>query len=512
MAKNELLSKLNLKDYNKELELIIEKKDFSSQVKNLLLSMFYKLETNYKDYSIVKQDVSSKESFMKSIMNIIETKCNKVELVKPKQEDLRKFWIYPEEGKIECYQNEYALLHAILDIGNKEFFIPEEYNALKKAIRNLLVMGNELDTKELITNFDGWAWNNNVDKFDDTESYLIYENLRILMGNTFLHEWKRDRRKKDYISDIIKVSQDFWEKFCQYAILKISINSDDKKELKAELNKIEEQLSKMEDKNEFLQEIYKNKKTVSDRIKILDKILNDNYLLKEEFLSRNSELTQEEKIFSISDLEEIIQKERNSCIEEMQRYNYILEPKNYIKKIESLKDKINLIKSAKFEEIDEKTIQKRLLNLQIIFMQCLKQKVENSKTKKEMVDLIYAFRYYLYLPIKINGKMMIIKEVEELKRELEQIGKDIITKSCKLNAIMIINKDISYNFQIIQKILDTKIINLEDIHIIFSKSDADINVEVYDKEMLDRTASIDREKDKEQDFMIKFNKKIKLFA
>ena len=44
MKKKNILSKINLKDYNNEVEEILEKKNFSSNVKNLLLSMFYKIE------------------------------------------------------------------------------------------------------------------------------------------------------------------------------------------------------------------------------------------------------------------------------------------------------------------------------------------------------------------------------------------------------------------------------------------------------------------------------------
>ena len=62
MAK--MLSKLNLKDYNNELETVLEKKAFSIDAKNLLLSMLYKIEVGYKDYKTVKRDVTSKEGFI----------------------------------------------------------------------------------------------------------------------------------------------------------------------------------------------------------------------------------------------------------------------------------------------------------------------------------------------------------------------------------------------------------------------------------------------------------------
>ena len=46
MEKRKILSKLNIdiKDYNNELEKILENKLFSYDVKNLLLSMLYKIE------------------------------------------------------------------------------------------------------------------------------------------------------------------------------------------------------------------------------------------------------------------------------------------------------------------------------------------------------------------------------------------------------------------------------------------------------------------------------------
>ena len=62
MEKNNILSKLNIniRDYNNELEKILENKLFSYDVKNLLLSMLYKIENSYKDYEAVKVEVPSK--------------------------------------------------------------------------------------------------------------------------------------------------------------------------------------------------------------------------------------------------------------------------------------------------------------------------------------------------------------------------------------------------------------------------------------------------------------------
>ena len=67
--KEEIFSKF--KDYNKELEKILEKKDFSKDTKNLLLSMFYKLDISYNDYSTVKRKSKSKQEFLENILENI---------------------------------------------------------------------------------------------------------------------------------------------------------------------------------------------------------------------------------------------------------------------------------------------------------------------------------------------------------------------------------------------------------------------------------------------------------
>ena len=73
MNKNKFLTKLNIdiKDYNNELEKILENKLFSFDVKNLLLSMLYKIENAYKDYETVKVEVPSKREYIEDLLRII---------------------------------------------------------------------------------------------------------------------------------------------------------------------------------------------------------------------------------------------------------------------------------------------------------------------------------------------------------------------------------------------------------------------------------------------------------
>ena len=77
----------NLKDYNNELEKILEKKEFSQEVKNLLLSMLYKIEVSYSDYKKTKVNAVEKEYYLKRIIENIK-ECKKIELVKDKEIDI----------------------------------------------------------------------------------------------------------------------------------------------------------------------------------------------------------------------------------------------------------------------------------------------------------------------------------------------------------------------------------------------------------------------------------------
>ena len=69
-----------LKDYNAELDTILDKKYFSSNVKNLLLNLVYKLEISYKDFEVVKKCVRTKEEFYtnkrEKANNIYKLVCN----------------------------------------------------------------------------------------------------------------------------------------------------------------------------------------------------------------------------------------------------------------------------------------------------------------------------------------------------------------------------------------------------------------------------------------------------
>ena len=77
-----------LKDYNYILDQLLEKKCFRQDVKNLLLSMVYKVETSYSDYTKIKRNNLSKSDFIENIIiKPIRENCNYIYLVNTKDEE-----------------------------------------------------------------------------------------------------------------------------------------------------------------------------------------------------------------------------------------------------------------------------------------------------------------------------------------------------------------------------------------------------------------------------------------
>ena len=181
----DFLSKLNKRDYNNILEEILEKKDFSANVKNLLLNMFYKIETSYNDYSKVKVETATKSQFIEELLYTIENYCSKIRLVRPKSEESKILeeinldaLVNEKEKSIVAYPTEKALLIGLIYLQEKFFVITDDYTLIKKPLSDILFLGNELSMKEVIYDFDGWSWNSNLESKKEILYNLIKRKIK----------------------------------------------------------------------------------------------------------------------------------------------------------------------------------------------------------------------------------------------------------------------------------------------------------------------------------------------
>lgn len=517
MGKEEIFSKFNIKDYNNQLEDILEKKSFSEGAKNILLNILYKMETAYEDYNKVKLGTRLKKDVLEEIIEIIEKDCEKIELVKPKLNEKtklgdKKFAI--EKNKIISYPNEKTVFYGLYHIQDRRFLIKDKYDILKEPMEKLLNNGYIMEREEIIRDFDGWSWNVAKEDIENNIYNVIYQNIKILLGDKFLQECISNINQIDFIDKFEKrisniyneeISEKIIEQIYVISILEnIKESKERQKELIQDRDNFKQLLNKMDNKKEYLQELANNKKAIGKQIKEIDEIINNNKLLRESFIKENEGLKEEEKIFSLSEYADKIQEERRELLVNLKQYSSLMRPMNYVKTKFELKKKLDILEQINPRKNINEQEENAFVELQINFLKAMQEKIGRIENKKKTIDYIYLFRYYKLLYVS-NEKQ--IKDIEKIKEQLTMAEKYLITRACNLKAINILSNNIEMNYKIISDILNTNIIDLDDLNLEFKKKEEKLALNIYDDNMIDRTI----EYKEKADINVKFNKKIKLF-
>ena len=283
MSREEIFSKLNIKDYNNELEKILEKKSFSEGTKNILLNILYKMETAYEDYNKVKVHTNTKKEMLQEMLSIIKKDCEEIELVKPKLNEetkLGKEKYIIEERKIISYPNEKNVCYALYNLNSNKINIDSKYNFLKRPLEKLINSGRVNDTEEIVRDFDGWSWNVLKNEIEDYVYNIVFQNIKILVGNDFLQEQIIKSKQIDFIEELnLRLKINYGEELAQKiikGIYKISILkeiSNDNRKLKEfkKLNTImKRNLEKISNKKEYLQKLADEKKLINKDKKDID--------------------------------------------------------------------------------------------------------------------------------------------------------------------------------------------------------------------------------------------------
>lgn len=537
----DIFSKI-IKDYNNELEIILEKKDFSSDVKNLLLSMLYKIENAYEDYKKVKVNVCEKKQFVEEILETIKDKCDEIEIIKPLSEEGSNLYennmnciVDKENKKIKTFQNEKSILDAILQMRQQDIELNEKYELIEEPIKELLKIGNNMNSLEVIRDFNGWSWDITTIEMKNIIYNKLYQLLIILIGSKIIDTWVNNRKSeetdeipsnvilsskynenygitkkemqehKDYVEEIVsrfyklygkEKTKQFFEKLIQIIILE---NSKNDKEYKAKINKeitqINKELEEMKDNKTFLEELSIQKKKINKQIKDIDTILNDEKELKKDYEKRNKKLPNKEKIFSVSHLKLMYEKQREKLLKEIKTINSKMEPQKFIEIKRNLQEKLEFYKHIQIEEATNKNTVRLLKEIEEIFLKCISEKVEKANEKSELEKIIYELRYYKLIP------PVVTKETDEIERKLIKKASEqkILTKFSEEET----------NYQILKQIFTSKIIDLNEIVYTLKYTKGTLTLNIYDGNTHDETKQI--EITEKTELSVKLNKKIKIF-
>ena len=492
MGKNKILSKLNIRDYNNELEKILENKLFSYAVKNLLLSMLYKIENAYRDYETVKVEVPSKKEFIENILRIIREKALKILLVKPGAPEAKeleqknvKYKVDKENGEIVCFQNEFVMLTALLKLDQTNANLEIPYDYLEEPLIELINQGRLDSMLEVIRDFNGWSWDIVTKEIGDIKGNFLYQNLLLLNGKN-----ANIKKSKKMYNTIIKMS-----------IQKYLANKENEDYIQKfeEIKKAKkERLELFEHKRDLLDKITEEKKEYTKQIEQIDRILNNNELLKKEYYERNKNLPNKEKIFSVSYLVGILEKERKKLLEGIEECNKIILPKEYVEQKSKLEEETRFLESIQID-----IYRNDIVEICKEFLENVKNIIKgiNEENKNKLITWIYKIRYYRYIPISETES---VRDLQELNNLFEEVIRLIIKKLQKFRIWDTFSENQELNYKILKEIFNTKIIYLQSINIQCRFENKVLIVEYYDDTVIDNSLEVHIDS-------VKIKKKFKLF-
>lgn len=509
MESRKIFSKLNIKDYNNELEKILDNKLFSLDVKNILLSMLYKIENAYKDYSTIKIEVLPKKDFIEYLLKIIKDKCFEIEFLKPSQESNepeKNIIIDNEKGKILCYPNEKSLLSAIWYMGEQGIEYEPIYKYTKEAINDLIYIGNNMNQVEVIRDFNGWSWDIAVKEIESISYNILYQSLLMIYGKDISYinidcvpnteeeenilKKERDKKEDEILSALSEVAMKVYMRKHEDVLSHILKTKNEK----------EQEYALFQDKKKFIQVTSDKKKEYSKQIEKIDKIINNTTLLRNEYNKRNEKLPNKEKIFSISHLSERLEKERNQLLEKLKECNKILEPREFVAEKEKKRKEVEFLNHLDLEEKDN--IKESIIQFCKLIIKEMEEKIERIEERGEIIRWIYKVRYYASIPF---NKEKDLKDITELDKDFERIIKLTIKKAQQNKILEVFSEDENLTYKVLKEVFYSKIIDFQNINMVCKYENGILYVQYYDGNSLEKKTEI-------QMNHIKIKKKFKMFV
>lgn len=494
-------SKLLQKDYSEELEEICESKRFEKEAQNLLLSMLYKVDGAYNDYKTVKREVPSKEEFLQIIIDTVRNYCREIEIARPNSElekELAKSRCkiveeepdnkYNKEQKVIFFPNEKVVLYSIIKSGMEK--INANLNLKDKAILASVQIGRCISDSEVIRDFNGFSWSQIISEIESLECNTIYTDLIYLLGAKYVNNLNSNNIEKlqnvinsDLLDKIQKLATKFYLEYDENQLEVVNGN----------LNKDKEKLKEMEKGQEYVEKISKIKKELLSKIGKIDEQLNDPKELRDAYINYNKDLPNEKKIFSVSHYEEMIQKERKNILNEIEEYNKLQNPIEFVKIKQEIEERINY-----FEKVNKISIS----DIQICFFENFCRMLDDLNEKDRLIDYIYKIRYLKYLPISKDKLMKDIIDFEKLEKKA-------IKKCIEKNIITPISNNPETDYLLLKSIFNTKNIFLEGLLIKLSVKDGKLISEIFDGDILDSTNEVILPN--ESNIHLRKTKKVKIF-
>ena len=321
---------------------------------------------------------------------------------------------------------------------------------------------------------------------------ILYQSLLLIDGKRLLYLNINDTEKSSIL--IQKNKNEFLDFFATFSNVAIKLYEKENEQARQEYENIkkekEKQFELFENKKEFVEQIAKEKKDYLKQIEKIDKIINNTDLLKEEYEKRNDALPNKEKIFSISHLADILEKERAELLKQIKRCNELIDPKQFVKEKTKISDELEILKK-----------EENVIDVCKKCLQLAKKRIQNVQEKEEIIEWIYKIRYYRYIPFNEESYL---KDVKELKKDFEEIIRLLIKKAQDSKVWDIFTEDEELTYIVISELFNSKMINFKNVNIMCNYENGILYVEYYDDNILEFKSQFEIDN-------VRIKKKIKLF-
>ena len=494
-------------DYNLILEKILDSKYFSSNSKSLLFSMIYKIEEFYDDYATIKNIDTTKDEFLNLILDTIKKYCDNIKLIEPEENDVLKknkvlALTNEKERSLLCYPTEMSLLYGISDIMPKYFYMPDNFE-YKTSFQRTLANGYIANILEILTDFSGWSWDVNSKQKSYIKDNLIYQNFVIMFGNLFMEQWRaEDSKDNSSLHEIKKYfgKTGYFDVLCKYLVIRL--NSKEKTKTNKELELKKKEVETISDKISYFENIKNVKLKYLKELEKLTLILNNKELMRKEYLERNKKVEESKKYATIGVYKKMLEARKEKVVTEISRLTANMNPINYMNYKRELE---------KFIEINTENPQDKdetIIKLQEEFIKVLKDNCYETDDTEGLENLIFKMRYYRYLYIT---EELQIRDVDNLRGLLDVVTKQAIHKLVLLENIKRIAIDDNLNEEIINTILDTKIIDLKSLKFEIDIKEDSVKIKTYESEVFEKEFEIKGTFSK-KNFDVKQGKIYKLFT
>ena len=494
-------SRLLQKDYSEELEEICESKRFDKEAQNLLLSMLYKADGAYNDYRTVKREVPSKEEFLENIIEIVKNYCKEIEIAKPNSElekELNKSRCkvveeepdnkYNKEQKVIFFPNEKVILYSIIKAGLDK--INTNLSLKDKSMLGAIQIGKCISSSEVIRDFNGFSWSQIVSEIESLECNALYTDLTFLLGEKYVDNLKSSNIEKlntvveaELLEQMQKIATKFY----------LEYDENQARIVEQNLKKDKDELEKMEAGSEYVENISNIKKDLLNKIKEIDEQLNDPKELRNAYINHNKNLPNEQKIFSVSHYEEMIQKQRQDILNKIEEYNKLQNPIEFVKIKQELENRIKFAEEVNTIQIED---------LQKVFFKDFSKILGDLNEKDRLIDYIYKIRYLKYLPVSQNKLMKDVIDFTDLE-------KNTIEKCIEKNVITPISNNAKTDYLLLKSLFETRNISIEGLLVKLNVKDGKLISEIYDGDILDSTNEV--ELPKGSNIHLRKTKKVKIF-